>query len=115
MDKSATIICLKGPLPSWVLLCMICDNKIEWLHFEQYPDKLPSLFLVYWPLVRKKRLLDQIETKKLIDLCQKLTSLLIKSSKMHYGLYACVHYLVCNLVELDPGRLVFITKREPKN
>ena len=43
---------------------MICDNKIEWLHFEQYPDKLSSIFLVCWTLVNKERLLDQIETKK---------------------------------------------------
>ena len=52
----------------WVLLCMICDNKIEWLYFEQYPYKLPSIFVVCWPLVRKERLLDQIETRKPIDI-----------------------------------------------
>ena len=40
----------------WVLLCMICDNKIEWLHFEQYPDKLPPIFLVCRPLVGKESL-----------------------------------------------------------
>ena len=90
---------------------MICDNKIEWLHFEQYPDKLSSIFLVCWTLVNKERLLDQIETKKrqliLQQLCQELTLLLIKPSKMHYSLYACAHYLVHSLVGLVPGRLVF--------
>ena len=52
---------------------MICDNKIEWLHFEQYPDKLPSIFLVCWTLVNKERLLDQIETKKTIDIATTLS------------------------------------------
>ena len=47
LDKSATIICLKGPFSGSCFVCMICVNKIEWLHFEQYPDKLPSIFLVF--------------------------------------------------------------------
>ena len=39
----------------------------------------------------------------------------LSSSRTHYSVYAFDHYLVHSLFGLEPGRLVFITKKEVQN
>ena len=40
-----------------------------------------------------------------------LQDILSYDQMKHYSLYAFAHYLVLSLVRLDPGQLVFITKK----